>query len=471
ALAAAAFECCARLLGMKRIAAFVACLACGLRVGRQYAAAYEAAKRAAGAVDFDDLIRSAERLLETPGMGEWVRYKLDQATDHILVDEAQDTNAAQWRIVATLTEEFFAGAGAVARHRTLFTVGDYKQAIFGFQGTDPSAFERARAYFEAKANAVRAAGEAADLPPRQLPPEFLDLSMDRSFRSSPPVLRAVDGLIRHLGHEAFGLPRAPNPHLAEHGSRAGGVTLWRPFTGEADASDGEEAGEEGWISDTVRAYAARLARQVRSWINNPFVLEGRKRPVRPEDILILVRRRGDLAALIVARLHTEGVPVAGVDRLLLTAPLAVRDLLAAIRFAVSRSTTSTSPPCWSRLCSAGARTISTPPPPGATASPSGRACATAATRPPRACSLCSPWPITRRRINSSRPSSAARSAAAAGCSPGLARRRAIRSRNCSPPRSSSRQARRRRCSFSSTGSPAATSRSSATRRRRSTRCG
>ena len=49
--------------------------------------------------------------------------------------------------------------------------------------------------------------------------------------------------------------------------------------------------------------------------------------------MILVRRRGELAALLVARLHAEGVPVAGVDRLLLSAPLAVQDLLAAARFA------------------------------------------------------------------------------------------------------------------------------------------
>ncbi|HEX8511503.1 MAG TPA: PD-(D/E)XK nuclease family protein, partial [Allosphingosinicella sp.] len=47
-----------------------------------------------------------------------------------------------------------------------------------------------------------------------------------------------------------------------------------------------------------------------------------------------VRRRGDLASLLVARLHAEGVPVAGIDRLALSAPLAVRDLLAAARFAV-----------------------------------------------------------------------------------------------------------------------------------------
>jgi ATP-dependent helicase/nuclease subunit A len=52
----------------------------------------------------------------------------------------------------------------------------------------------------------------------------------------------------------------------------------------------------------------------------------------PEDVMILVKRRGELASLIVARLYAEGVPVAGVDRLRLNAPLAVQDLLAAIRF-------------------------------------------------------------------------------------------------------------------------------------------
>jgi ATP-dependent helicase/nuclease subunit A len=325
-------ECCSRLLRMRKLARLVASLACGLRAGQRFAEAYAAAKRSAGAVDFDDLIRWTERLLATPGMGEWVRYKLDQATDHILVDEAQDSNAAQWAIVGALTEEYFAGAGAGGRHRTLFTVGDYKQAIFGFQGTDPKEFERARAYFEAKAGAVRAAAEDADLPARELPPEFLNLSMERSFRSAPAILQVVDGVVAGLGYSAFGLPRAPRPHLAFHRARAGSVTLWQPSTGDEAGED--EAGEEGWVSDAVRAHAGRLARRIRRWLANPFMVEAKGRPLRPEDILVLVRRRGDLAALIVARLHAEGVPVAGVDRLLLTAPLAVRDLLAAVRFAV-----------------------------------------------------------------------------------------------------------------------------------------
>lgn len=320
-LATAAFECCARLLTMRRAASLVSCLAAGLRAGQVFAEAWTAAKRAHAVLDFDDLIRLAERLLMTPGMGEWVRYKLDQNTDHILVDEAQDTNQAQWNIVIALTLEFFAGEGASKRHRTLFTVGDYKQAIFGFQGTDPQSFENARAWFAREAEAIGR--------------DFLDLSMDLSFRSSPPILAAIDRLIEHLGHEALGLPRPPNPHGSHHGSRPGSVTLWLPYSDETSEIE-EEAGEEGWVSDSLRRYAARLARRIAQWIREPFLLgEGAKRrPVRPEDILVLVRRRGDLASLIVARLHAEGVPVAGVDRLALSAPLAVQDLLAAARFAV-----------------------------------------------------------------------------------------------------------------------------------------
>jgi ATP-dependent helicase/nuclease subunit A len=319
-LATAAFECCSRLLTLRKLAALVACLAAGLRAGQIYAGAWTAAKRAHGVLDFDDLIRLAERLLLTPGMGEWVRYKLDQNTDHILVDEAQDTNEAQWNIVRALTLEYFAGEGASKRHRTLFTVGDYKQAIFGFQGTDPRSFELARAWF---ARAAEGVGR-----------DFLDLSMDLSFRSSPPILAAVDALIEHLGPEAFGLPRPPNPHSSHHGGRPGSVTLWLPFSEESALAD-DEAGEEKWVSEVVRDYAARLAARIAQWIRNPFMLgEGAKRrPLRPEDILVLVRRRGDLASLIVARLHAEGVPVAGVDRLALSAPLAVQDLLAAVRFA------------------------------------------------------------------------------------------------------------------------------------------
>lgn len=325
-------ECCERLLAMRRTAALVDLCAAGLRAGQAFARAYADAKRAQGLVDFDDLIRKAEALLATPGIADWVRFKLDQQTDHILVDEAQDTNARQWTIVDALASEYFAGESAAGRHRTIFTVGDFKQAIFSFQGTDPREFDRARSRFHHSAKEVRESAEDLFNRDQHLPPDFLDLSMDTSFRSSPQVLEVVDRVVADLGHEALGLPRRPNPHLAFNKDRPGSVTLWQPFS---EASEGEEeAGEEGWIGEAARKYASRLARQVKAWIDNPFRIESLKRPLRPEDILILVRRRGELAGLLVARLHAEGVPVAGIDRLSLSAPLAVKDLLAAARFAI-----------------------------------------------------------------------------------------------------------------------------------------
>ncbi len=332
-------ESCGRLLTMWRTAEWVALAAAGLRAGQAFAGAYAEAKRAQGLVDFDDLIREAEKLLATPGMGDWVRYKLDQQTDHILVDEAQDTNRAQWRIVEALAGEFFASEDWSRRHRTIFTVGDFKQAIFSFQGTDPAEFERARSKFAGSANAFREAkrdeiqksGGFRIARADELPPAFLDLSMDRSFRSAPPVLEAVDSVIGELGHETIGLPSLPNRHESHNAKLPGSVTLWRPFVAEAEE---EDEGEEGWLSDSVRLYARKLARQVKAWIDRPFPVGKERRPLQPQDILILLRSRGELAGLIVARLHAEGVPVAGVDRMTLSAPLVVQDLLAAARFAI-----------------------------------------------------------------------------------------------------------------------------------------
>ena len=116
-----------------------------------------------------------------------------------------------------------------------------------------------------------------------------------------------------------------------HASRVEGpgtVTLWPPVVAGGDPED-----EEGWIDDATREVANRIARQIKSWIGT-LELESKGRTLRPEDVMILVKRRGELASLLVARLYAEGVPVAGVDRLRLNAPLAVQDLLAAVRFAL-----------------------------------------------------------------------------------------------------------------------------------------
>ena len=307
-------------------------MAAGLLAGQAFAQAYTRAKRAAGVADFNDLIGWTRRLLAKPGMGDWVRYKLDRRTDHILIDESQDTNRDQWEIIQALAGEYFSEAGAAeARHRTIFMVGDFKQAIFGFQGTDPKEFERARAWVRENSTALRDAAIEADAPDRLALP-FKDLAIDASFRSAPAILETVDAVIQEVGHREMGVENAPNLHEAFHSRRPGLVELWKPF--EAETAQGGDEGEEGWLDESARLYAGAIARQVKEWLAKAPALDHTKRPLTPGDILILVRSRGELAALIVARLFEEGVPVAGIDRLHLQKPLVVQDLIAAIAFAV-----------------------------------------------------------------------------------------------------------------------------------------
>src|SRR6476469_1882557 len=105
-------------------------IAAGLRAGQAFAAAYTQAKRAAGVADFKDLIEWTRALLRQPGMGDWVRFKLDRQVDHVLIDEAQDTNAARWEIIERLVEEFFSGSSeADGRVRTRCMVSDFQQSI------------------------------------------------------------------------------------------------------------------------------------------------------------------------------------------------------------------------------------------------------------------------------------------------------------------------------------------------------
>ncbi|MCL6682454.1 double-strand break repair helicase AddA [Sphingomonas alba] len=313
------------LLRVQRSARLAADIAAGLRAGQAFAKTYTQAKRAAGVADFNDLIEWTRHLLRQPGMGDWVRYKLDRQVDHVLVDEAQDTNAAQWQIVGDLVEEFFSGRSeSEERHRTLFMVGDLKQAIYGFQGTDPKRFEEARKVFRTRAE---------DLSESDFPTEFRDLSIAASFRSAQPVLDVVNSVIDTVGHEALALDEAPPAHRAHHSDRQGMVELWHPFAVEQSPDDSDE-GEERWVSVRDRHYATALADRIRQMVDDAPVLASTGRPLTPGDILVLVRSRGELASLIVARLFSAGVPVAGVDRLHLHEPLAVQDLLAAVKFVV-----------------------------------------------------------------------------------------------------------------------------------------
>jgi ATP-dependent helicase/nuclease subunit A len=293
-----------------------------LRIGRRLGADWRMAKARLGVVDYDDMIAAARALLLAPGAADWVRFKLDQRIDHILVDEAQDTNLAQWEIIGALTDEFFAGAGARDLRRTLFVVGDYKQSIFGFQGSDPDIYADRREHF---ANLAAEAGEP-----------WQQVDLDTNFRSVTAILDVVDATVAELGPASFDR-NGVAPHRPHRSDGQGAVTLWPPEPGatEAERDDGDD-GDAAPSPKAETRLAHRIADTIARWLDpaDPLVLPAHGRPVQPQDILVLVRSRSAFSGALVAALHVNQVPVAGVDRLKLSDPLAVADLLALARFAL-----------------------------------------------------------------------------------------------------------------------------------------
>ena len=87
---------------------------------------YSSRKRALGALDFNDLEEQAVALLEGNGS---IRKLVSERFDAILMDELQDTNPIQWRIV-----------NAIRREDRFFAVGDINQSIFGWRGAEPGQF-------------------------------------------------------------------------------------------------------------------------------------------------------------------------------------------------------------------------------------------------------------------------------------------------------------------------------------------
>ncbi|MBN2474016.1 MAG: UvrD-helicase domain-containing protein [Pirellulales bacterium] len=84
---------------------------------------YQNALKAAGAVDFDDLLLCTEELFRRfPD----TRHAEADRFDHLLVDEYQDTNGSQYRIVKALA----------SGHRNLCVVGDDDQSIYGWRGAE-----------------------------------------------------------------------------------------------------------------------------------------------------------------------------------------------------------------------------------------------------------------------------------------------------------------------------------------------
>ena len=146
------------------------------------AAVYGSRKREQSALDFSDLEEESIRLLESDAA---IRQSTAGRFDEILMDEMQDTNRLQWRLVDLIRRRFFA-------------VGDVNQSIYGFRYAEPAVFLEYR-------ERLREAGVSVD-------------DLRENHRSFGPILNTVSAMLdAQPGIEARPLTaaRGHGPHSVQ----------------------------------------------------------------------------------------------------------------------------------------------------------------------------------------------------------------------------------------------------------------
>ena len=283
-----------------------------------------------GLLDFDDLIETTANLLRGRLQNsldnksfEWILYKLDYGIDHVLVDEAQDTNPDQWEIISTIANAFMEGLGARENtNRTLFVVGDRKQSIYSFQRADPDVFEAMRLYFGQRMSEADRIFKAVD--------------MNISFRSVPAILNFVDRMFEsEMDKKGVVAAEEDVKHSAHRHDEPGLVELWpiiydeRTETGEAWPLPETDTDKIASNAASSVLLAEKIAGTVKHWLDSGRYLPSKDRAVEAGDILILLRKRGQLQGDLVRALKSRNINVEGLDRLILQEHIAIQDLLAA----------------------------------------------------------------------------------------------------------------------------------------------
>nr|MDP9361505.1 UvrD-helicase domain-containing protein [Acidobacteriota bacterium] len=154
-----------------------------LAMTRRFLKFLEDEKRKRGVVDFDDLLLRTLAVLGDEGVVERVRGQFD----FIFVDEFQDTDRIQARIIDRLARD---RAGALVEGKTI-VVGDPKQSIYGFRRADPETYD-------AFTRELLAAGAE----PRIITDQY---------RSDPPLLDAVNAIFTELFADAAHDPNVFRP--------------------------------------------------------------------------------------------------------------------------------------------------------------------------------------------------------------------------------------------------------------------
>ena len=268
-----------------------------LRLAREFAEQFAGRKRADGALDFHDLEQFALKLLwdfsadKPSAVAETWRAKLK----FVFVDEYQDINAAQDKIIQALSRE---SAGS-----NRFLVGDVKQSIYRFRLADPKIF---RDYAQSWQ------GETGETIP-----------LSENFRSRESLLNFVNSVFRlvmreeiggvNYGAEAelkFGSPQTRGGLSAAKGVVPRAELLLRFKTGRGEGREDQD-GELAGLDDTqreARLVAGRLKQLVAD--GHQIIDGGKLRAVEWRDIAVLLRSPRGRSEVFAQEFERAGVPLA-----------------------------------------------------------------------------------------------------------------------------------------------------------------
>jgi ATP-dependent helicase/nuclease subunit A len=284
-----------------------------LTTGTRLLAAYQRIKQEQRLLDFSDLEWKACELLNRDQHASWVQYKLDTRIDHLLVDEFQDTNPTQWRLLKPLLEEL--AAGNDDRARSVFLVGDKKQSIYSFRRANPALLGEASAW-------LRDNLQASNFP------------LDASRRSAQAVIDCINAVFDRepLRQRLDGF----NTHSTHHPDLYGHVELLPLST---DAAETEAAPDEPGLRNPLHRprsvredlryarEAGQLAAKIKSLIeqHTPVTKDGVTQALHYGDVIILLRQRTHISAYERA-LRDAQIPYLSDSKGALLDNLEIRDL-------------------------------------------------------------------------------------------------------------------------------------------------
>ena len=255
-----------------------------ITAGMQLLAHYQRIKQEQRLLDFSDLEWKACELLNQSNHASWIQYKLDTRIDHLLVDEFQDTNPTQWRLLLPLLQEL--AAGNDDRARSVFLVGDKKQSIYSFRRANPALLGEASDWLHDNLQANSYPLDAS----RRSAQAIVDC-VNQVF-GTEPLRQQLDGFNEHTTHlpdmygrvELLPLMTSETVVITEETERV----LRNPLHAQRVIHEDQRHTNE------ANMIAARIQTLIQS--NTPVTKDEITRALNFGDIIILLRQRTHVRA-------------------------------------------------------------------------------------------------------------------------------------------------------------------------------